>query len=134
MDLALTRNMDANIQELNGKTGDYKKKGSTSLIFSSNTTDWKTQIFPPIILDNKDNYEVGLIDLETYFSFPNIDTTNNKFVYNVGATPKVITIATGSYAIVDINNTIQAAMRVNGDWNATAGTYYITITTNAPTL
>ena len=42
MDLMLTKNIDANIQELNEKTGDYKKKGSVSLVFSSNTTDWTT--------------------------------------------------------------------------------------------
>src|SRR5579863_10213588 len=117
MELSATRNIDANIQELNDKTGDYKKKGSISLIFSSNTTDWSTQIYPPVILDNKDNYEVGLIDLETYYSFPNISAGNNQFVYYVGTLAKTITIPTGSYAIADINNTIQAGMRVNGDWN-----------------
>ena len=134
MDLALTKNIDGNIQEINAKTGDYKKKGSVSLIFSSNTTDWTTQVSPPILFDNRDNYEVALIDLETYYSFPNIDTTNNQFVYIVGTTPKVITIPTGAYSIENVNNAIQAGMRVNGDWNASAGTYYITITTNPPTL
>ena len=134
MDLALTKNIDANIQEINAKTADYRKKSGNSLIFSSNTTDWTTQIYPPLVLDNRDNYEVGLIDLETYYSFPNIDTTNNQFVYLVGSTPKVITIPTGAYSIDNVNNAIQAGMRVNGDWNASAGTYYITITTNPPTL
>ena len=134
MELMLTKNIDANIQELNAKTSDYKKKGAISLVFSSNTTDWTTQIYPAIVLDNRDNYEVALIDLETYYSFPNIDSTNNQFVYIVGSTPKVLTLPIGSYSIENINSTIQALMRVNGDWNAAAGTYYITITTNTPTL
>jgi len=134
MDISVLKNIDGNIQELNAKTDDYKKKGSTSLVFSSNTTDWTTQITPPVVLDNKDNYEVGLIDLETYYSFPNIDTTNNRFIYYAGTLPKVVTIATGTYSISDINNAIQTAMRLNGDWNTTAGTYYVTITTNTPTL
>src|SRR5271165_96775 len=134
MDILLTKSIDANIQELNAKTGDYRKKGSISIVFSSNTTDWTTQINPPVMLDDKDNYEVGLIDLETYYSFPNIDATNNRFIYYAGIIPKVVTLATGTYTISDINNAIQTAMRLNDDWNATTGTYFITITTNTPTL
>ena len=40
---------------------------------------------PPIQLDIKKDYEVALINLETYYSFPNIDRSNNCFSYSPGA-------------------------------------------------
>ena len=69
------------------------KKWSSSLVFSSKTTDWTTEFSPPLILDNKDKYEIGLVNLETYYSFPNISASlkNNLFIYNNGRTTKTIT-------------------------------------------
>jgi hypothetical protein len=92
MDNSLARNIDDNVKNIANKMDDYfLKKGSISLIFSSNTSDWTTPIYPPIILDDPKNYEVALIDLETYYSFPNIDSKNNQFKYFNGSTSKTIT-------------------------------------------
>src|SRR5271169_1873867 len=112
----IAKNLDDNVDKIQKQITNYlRNKGSTSLVFSSNTTDWTTQISPPIILDNKDNYEIGLIDLETYYSFYNISLGNNTFSYFNGVTSKTITLASGIYAITDINNAIQQAMQTNGD-------------------
>ena len=90
----------------------FLKKGSSSLVFSSKITDWTTVFSSPLILDNKDNYEIGLVNLKMYYSFPNISASLkiNLFVYNNGRTTKTITFPDGSYDIADINNIIQREM------------------------
>ena len=37
---------------------------------------------PTLQLDREKEYEIALVNLETYYSFPNIDETNNVFVYS----------------------------------------------------
>ena len=44
-----------------------------SIVGSNNKTRFKTWFKPPIQLDKKKDYEIALINLETYYSFPNID-------------------------------------------------------------
>jgi hypothetical protein len=131
----IAKSLDENVNKISKQIDNYiKNKGSTSLVFSSKTTDWTTQISPPIVLDNKDNYEVGLIDLETYYSFYNITSVNNKFAYFNGTTNQIITLLPGIYSIIDINAAIQSAMQTLGDWNSGTQTYYITILINNTTL
>ena len=73
----------------------------------------KTWFKPPIQLDKKKDYEITLINLETYFSFPNIDRFSSCFIYSPGAnTPWFdIIIPEGSYHVEDINEFIQREMR-----------------------
>ena len=54
-------------------------KRSFSIVVSENKTRFKTWFKPPIQLDKKKDYEIALINLETYYSFPNIDISNNCF-------------------------------------------------------
>ena len=49
-----------------------------SIVVSDNKTRFKTWFKPPIHLDKKKNYKIALINLETYYSFPNIDRSNNE--------------------------------------------------------
>ena len=67
----------------------------------------------PIQLNRKKDYEVAIVNLETYYSFPNIDRSNNCFGYSPGAnTPWFdIIIPEGSYHVEDINEFIQREMR-----------------------
>lgn len=69
---------------------------------ATNDTTIYRQIFStPIILDNLD-YEIALISLETYYSFPNVkEGVNNVFAYktNPGQPSILINIPTGSYEI-----------------------------------
>ena len=60
-------------------------KRSFSMVVSDNKTTFKTWFKPPIQLDKKKDYEIALINLETYYSFPNIDRSNNCFSYSPDA-------------------------------------------------
>jgi len=55
--------------------------------------------FPPIDLSD-DDYELGLMDFETYYTIPNVNASNNKFYFEDDAE---ITIPEGSYEIQAIN-------------------------------
>jgi hypothetical protein len=135
MDSWLSKDIDNTLKDIANKIDYYiDSRGAQSFIFSSNISSWSTQIYPQLLFDDANNYEVGLINLETYYSFANINSTNNIFRYFNGITNKTITIATGSYDINDINTAIQNGMKANGDWNSTTSSYYITILPNAPTL
>ena len=83
-------------------------KKSFSFVVSDNKTRFKTWFKPPIQLDTKKDYEMALINLETYYSFPNIDRSNNCFSYSPGAnTPWFdIIIHEISYHVEDINEFI----------------------------
>ena len=55
---------------------------SHQFVFSSNKTSWTTNFEKSIHVDNDQNqYEIALLNLETYNSIPNIDKSNNIFVY-----------------------------------------------------
>ena len=79
-------------------------------------SDNKTRFIPwfkPLIqLDKKKDYEITLINLETY-TFSNIDKANNYFIYSPGANAPWldINIPEGSYHVEDINEFIQRQMR-----------------------
>ena len=60
-------------------------KRSFSIAVSDNKTIFKTWFKPPIQLDKKKDYEIALINLETYYLFSNIDRYNNCFSYSPGA-------------------------------------------------
>jgi len=57
-------------------------KDSFQLIISSSTTDFTTRFNPPLQLKRGKQYEVALLNMETYYSIPNIDSTNNNFTYS----------------------------------------------------
>lgn len=71
---------------------------SFTLTLSGTTSILEAEYFPPIELTPKKNYVLGLVQLLTCNSIPNIDKRNNKFY--VGE--RVITIPTGTYEIEDI--------------------------------
>jgi hypothetical protein len=56
-------------------------KDSFQLILSGNTSEFTIRNEAHIKLDRESRYEVALVNLETYYSFPNIDATNNLFRY-----------------------------------------------------
>ena len=107
---------------------------SMSIVFTSKETDWVTSFNQPIILDLNKRYKLALVNLETYYSIPNIDSTNNRFVYSNDSDLKTIMLPTGSYEITQINNEIQRQLAVNGDWGETDQKHHITIGANTATL
>jgi len=95
-------------------------KESFSILVSERSTQIRTKFNPLIQLDQNKKYEMALVNLETYNSFPNIDSTNNNFWYspdNGTTTWFGIEIPEGSYEIVDINEYIQRIMKENGHFN-----------------
>ena len=90
-------------------------KSLFSIVVSDNKTRFKTWLKPPIQLDNKKEYEIALINLETCYSFPNIDRSNNCFTYstNLNRLWFDIIIPEGSYHGEDFNEFIQREMRKN---------------------
>ena len=76
------------------------------------------------------------MNLETYYLFPNIDETNNVFVYSPdnGNSWVKINIPEGSYETDDINNTVQHEMKKRGHHDPINEDYYINISVNSNTL
>ena len=76
------------------------------------------------------------MNLETYYSFPNIDETNNVFIYSPdnGNSWVKIKIPEGSYEIDDINNSIKHEMKERGNYDGVNEACYINISANSNTL
>ena len=109
-------------------------KTSFQIIVSSNESSFILN--PTLQLDRDKEYEIFLVNLETYYSFPNIDETNNVFIYSPdnGNSWIKIKIPKGSYEMDDINNTIQHEMEKRGHHNPIDEDYYINISANSNTL
>lgn len=75
---------------------------SLTLTLTGKSSVLSVQYFPPIDLHDNE-YELGLINFETYNTIPNINSTNNKFYFN----NEVITIPEGSYELDAINVALQ---------------------------
>jgi len=88
-------------------------KLTSQLLVSSNKTDFDTKFSPPLELDKEKYYEIALVNLETYYSFPNIE--NNIFDYYNGKERKQFEIPTGSYEIESLNDYIQRQIGILGD-------------------
>ena len=98
--------MEAELLKQIAKSTEHKT--SFQIIVSDNKSSFNTRLNPKLQLDRVKEYEIALMNLETYYSFPNIDETNNVFVYSPdnGNSWVKIKIPEGSYEIDDINNTI----------------------------
>ena len=83
-------------------------KESYNLVVTGNTSKITTDFKPPLYLRKDRTYELALINLETYYSFPNIDATNNTFRYSKddGKMWTDVTIPIGCYEIRAINKDI----------------------------
>ena len=86
-------------------------KHSKQIIASDNSTNFSVTFSPPLELDGE--YEIALVNLETYYSFPNL--INAMFKYFNGVTWKKINIPTGSYEITSLSDFVQRKISENGD-------------------
>jgi len=118
-------------------------KTSTQIMVSENSTKIKTTFNPPLELDRK--YEMALVNLEAYYSFPNLSDENNIFRYSPGFVEVSrrgdeddstrqrqwveVQIPEGSYNLIDIAETIKIVMKRNGHNDES-----IKITANTNTL
>ena len=111
-------------------------KTSFSVLVNGNESRFNTRFTQKIELDRDKVYEIALVNLETYYSFPNIDETNNVFIYSTdnGNSWEKIKIPVGSYEIDDLNNTIQFEMEKRGHYDEINNEYYIKISAYSNTL
>lgn len=78
---------------------------SIILKLSGQATRLTSDFNPPIVLDEKVDYGIGLTSFETYHAIPNIiENLNNKFYY--GNSGDAISIPTGSYELESIEKFI----------------------------
>ena len=52
-------------------------KDSSTIVVSGGSAGVQTVFTPPLYLKNGGDYELAMVDLETYYSFANIRTNNN---------------------------------------------------------
>ena len=60
-------------------------KESFQVEVSDNKMKFTTRFHPHVQLKMDKKYEIALVNLETYYSFPNVDDTNNHFSYSPDA-------------------------------------------------
>jgi len=107
-------------------------------VISENSTKIKTTFNPPIELDRTRKYEMALVNLETYYLFPNLSDENKVFRYSPGFIEDNSTrqrqwvevqIPEVSCNLIDIAETIKIVMKRNGHNDES-----IKITANTNTL
>ncbi len=93
-----------------------RPKSSMQLIVTGKKSEMTVTYDTPIRLNQTSEYEVALFNLETYFSFPNVDKSNQNFVYSHdnGATWTELSIPEGAYELRSINKLIKQLMRSRG--------------------
>ena len=60
-----------------------KPKDSFTLVVSDSCADIQTTFNPPLYLQANRNYELTMVNLETYYSFANIWGDNNSFKWSL---------------------------------------------------
>ena len=111
-------------------------KSSFYILVSKKSTKIRTRYNPLIELDANKKYEIALVNLETFYSFPNITAANNNFRYSPddGDTWVDINIPEGCYEIADINEYLQRTMKDNGHYDAVNEQHQVSIQPNTNTL
>lgn len=80
---------------------------SNTFTITGRTSVLSVNYHPPIELDSRYEYALGLIGFHTYHTIANIVEGTNKFYYDKD---KVITIPTGAYEIADIEEYLKNAL------------------------
>ena len=89
---------------------------SLTFSFSGESSLLESHYFPPIELSADKKYCLGLIELLTFNSIPNIDSNCNKLYIG----KEIITLPIGSYEITDINEYVQKQLPNNISFSLTA--------------
>ena len=102
-------------------------KVPSTIVVSGGSGSVQTVFTPPLSLKNGRDYELEMVNLETYYSFANIRTGNNslKWSGDGGKTWTLLHIPTGCYELKAINTGI---IRMRG------GSSVITILPNVNTF
>ena len=82
-----------------------RTKPKDSLVVSANSANIKTTFSPPLNLQANRNYELAMVNLETYYSFANIRKCNNSFKWSIGGgrTWTLLHIPTACYELKSVH-------------------------------
>ena len=73
-----------------------KPKDSSTLVVSNNSANIQTTFIPPLHLQANRDYELAMVNLQTYYSFANIRKDNNSFK---DKTWTILHVLTGCYEL-----------------------------------
>lgn len=93
--------------------------------------------YNPLIHLKKDRqdpseFECALVSASLWYSWYNVDSSNNQFKYYNGTTWKTLTLTSGQYSVQTLNSQIQQGMQDNSDYLAPS-TFYINFYPNYST-
>ena len=93
-----------------------RPRESLSIIVRGDKSKIITRYSPPIQLDKTREWEMALIDLETYYSFPNIGEENNviKWSKDGGANWHTFKLPKGAYDLTEVADAIQTEVVKKG--------------------
>src|SRR6218665_636800 len=113
-----------------------ESKSSFYILLSEKSSQIRTRFNPLIQLDRNKKYEMALVNLETYYSFPNIDTSNNNLRYSPdnGMTWFNLEIPERCYEITDMNKYLQRVMKDAMHYDITNDDYAMSLEPNNNTL
>lgn len=86
------------------------KKEAYHIIQSARTARITTLFQPPLVFDSRCKYEIALLSLETYYSFPNVDKDNHYLKFN----DQTIKLDTGCYELSALNREIKRLITEEG--------------------
>jgi hypothetical protein len=80
----------------------------TTFLFSEKTSILSRDFNPPIYLEEDVDYEIALVDFDTYYSIPNIDSRNNSLIwYDANNSAQEIHLPEGAYELNNIESALQ---------------------------
>lgn len=104
-------------------------KQGMQLVLSSKKPNFYVNFEKPLVLDNDREYAIGLVNLDTVYSFPNIEyDKNHKLAYTVTNSNDilyVVDIDTGAYDIDSLNSAIFQKMKAYGHYDSVNNKSYI---------
>ena len=103
--------MEALLRKIEKNTG---PKFSFQVVLNGNGSRIETTFSPEIAIDENCHYEIAFASLETYYSFPNIDTKNNTVQIYLFGKWHDFEIPVGCYELNGINEELQRQMRLQG--------------------
>ena len=111
-----------------------RHKASKTFIVSGKSSHISQSFNPTMKLEGM--YEIALVNLETWYSFPNVDDNNNNLCYSTdnGETWNNIFISTGSYELTQLNLEIERQMQEKNHYDLENDVSYISLGANIATL
>ena len=88
-----------------------KPKYSFLLTLSGKGSKLEKTFDPEISITQNCHYEIAFTSLETYYSMPNVDVSNNSFTIRKDGYQHNIVIPTGCYGLMDLNKEIGRQLR-----------------------